>query len=103
MALNFKLWHYPATGHHAMRRDQVSRRQCPLLTALSLLVVALFLAVCSGDVEPVRSEPARARPPADQTLEPAASGSSTFGDLLDEVRSRRRVIEQLEDIDKSEP
>lgn len=68
--------------------------------ALGLALLLAGLTGCAG-------EPARvAAPPPSTPVErtkPKAPGTPTLGDVIDQVQSRRKVIEQLEEIQKDEP
>ena len=63
---------------------------------LGLVVLALLLVRCASDPTPAPQTPAK------RAVQPAP-GEPTLGDVVDETIRRREVIEQLEEIEKSEP
>jgi len=64
--------------------------------ALGLIALGLALVGCASDPSPTPQTPAK------RAVQPAP-GQPTLGDVVDETIRRREVIEQLEEIEKSEP
>jgi hypothetical protein len=82
---------------------QPRARQAARITqtlAVPVFALVFALAGCAGEPEPVGAPlPSTTVKPA----KPKGPGSPTLGDVVDEVQSRRRVIEQLEEIENDEP
>ncbi|MGF1610701.1 MAG: hypothetical protein ACFCUQ_14965 [Kiloniellales bacterium] len=78
----------PPREHRAARRS------------LAFAALVLGLAACAGEPEPAAAPPV-VKPV--ETAKPKAPGEPTLGDVVDEVLSRRKVIEKLEEIERNEP
>lgn len=90
-------------GQQDLKRDRAAGRvaaapAAPVLATLALAALALGLAACAGEPEPPPAQPPASRPEARR-----APGEPSLGDLVDDILSRRRVIEQLEDLEEAEP